>query len=141
MGDRNNLLQSCCFRRQAILVIGQRRAALLNSTFINTKGSRSGQNKNPFLSTLTLPVNWRMRRCALTLLAERPFSKALHPQRPPAQDQSSQHSRSTTMAHWTEFEKETEKETKKLIRRISGVEDEDEQNFQLAVKFAWSNFR
>lgn len=45
------------------------------------------------------------------------------------------------MAHWTEFEKETEKETKKLIRRISGVEDEDDQNFQLAVKFAWSNFR
>lgn len=46
-----------------------------------------------------------------------------------------------TMAHWTEFEKETEKETKKLIRCISGVEDEDDQNFQLAVKFAWSNFR
>ena len=45
------------------------------------------------------------------------------------------------MAHWTEFEKETEKETKKLIRRITGVEDEDDQNFQLAVKFAWSNFR
>lgn len=45
------------------------------------------------------------------------------------------------MAHWTEFEKETEKETKKLIRRISGIEDEDDQNFQLAVKFAWSNFR
>lgn len=45
------------------------------------------------------------------------------------------------MAHWTEFEKETEKETKKLIKCISGVEDEDEQNFQLAVKFAWSNFR
>ncbi|TWW57512.1 Gamma-tubulin complex component 5 [Takifugu flavidus] len=45
------------------------------------------------------------------------------------------------MAHWTEFEKETEKETKKLIRCISGVEDEGDQNFQLAVKFAWSNFR
>lgn len=45
------------------------------------------------------------------------------------------------MAHWTEFEKETEKETKKLIRCISGVEDEEDQNFQLAVKFAWTNFR
>lgn len=45
------------------------------------------------------------------------------------------------MAHWSTFEKETEKETKKLIRCISGVEDEEEQNFQLALKFAWSNFR
>ncbi|KAM3619549.1 uncharacterized protein V6R79_010031 [Siganus canaliculatus] len=45
------------------------------------------------------------------------------------------------MAHWSTFEKETEKETKKLIRCISGVEDEEDQNFQLALKFAWSNFR
>uniref|UniRef100_A0A3Q3JYP3 Gamma-tubulin complex component n=1 Tax=Monopterus albus TaxID=43700 RepID=A0A3Q3JYP3_MONAL len=45
------------------------------------------------------------------------------------------------MAHWSTFEKETEKETKRLIRCISGVEDEEEQNFQLALKFAWSNFR
>uniref|UniRef100_A0A674MLY8 Gamma-tubulin complex component n=1 Tax=Takifugu rubripes TaxID=31033 RepID=A0A674MLY8_TAKRU len=30
---------------------------------------------------------------------------------------------------------------RKLIRCISGVEDEGDQNFQLAVKFAWSNFR
>uniref|UniRef100_A0A3Q3MBY8 Gamma-tubulin complex component n=1 Tax=Mastacembelus armatus TaxID=205130 RepID=A0A3Q3MBY8_9TELE len=36
---------------------------------------------------------------------------------------------------------ETEKQTKKLIRCISGVEDEDDQNFQLALKFAWSNFK
>ncbi|XP_075937639.1 gamma-tubulin complex component 5 [Anarhichas minor] len=46
------------------------------------------------------------------------------------------------MAHWTAFEKETERETKKLIRCIGGVEDEEDQpNFQLAQKFAWSNFR
>lgn len=45
------------------------------------------------------------------------------------------------MAHWSTFEKETEKETKKLIRCISLVEDEEDQNFQLALKFAWSNFR
>lgn len=44
------------------------------------------------------------------------------------------------MAHWTAFEKETEKETKKLIKCISGVEEE-EDHFQLAMKFAWSNFR
>ncbi|KAG8003493.1 Gamma-tubulin complex component 5 [Nibea albiflora] len=45
------------------------------------------------------------------------------------------------MAHWTTFEKETERETKRLIRCISGVEDEEDPNFQLALKFAWSNFR
>ncbi|KAA8589717.1 hypothetical protein FQN60_013082 [Etheostoma spectabile] len=45
------------------------------------------------------------------------------------------------MAHWSTFEKETERETKALIRCISGVEDEDDQNFQLALKFAWTNFR
>uniref|UniRef100_A0A8C9ZMJ8 Gamma-tubulin complex component n=1 Tax=Sander lucioperca TaxID=283035 RepID=A0A8C9ZMJ8_SANLU len=45
------------------------------------------------------------------------------------------------MTHWSTFEKETERETKALIRCISGVEDEDDQNFQLALKFAWTNFR
>ncbi|XP_034736673.1 gamma-tubulin complex component 5 isoform X2 [Etheostoma cragini] len=45
------------------------------------------------------------------------------------------------MAHWSTFEKETERETKALIRCISGVEDEDDQNYQLALKFAWTNFR
>ncbi|XP_039666830.1 gamma-tubulin complex component 5 isoform X2 [Perca fluviatilis] len=45
------------------------------------------------------------------------------------------------MTHWSTFEKETERETKALIRCISGVEEEDDQNFQLALKFAWTNFR
>ncbi|KAM4739586.1 gamma-tubulin complex component 5 [Anableps anableps] len=45
------------------------------------------------------------------------------------------------MAHWSTFEKDTERETKKLIRCISGVQDEEDQNFQLALKFAWSNFK
>lgn len=45
------------------------------------------------------------------------------------------------MAHWTAFEKETEKETKKLVRCLSEIEDEEDQNFQLALKFAWSNFK
>uniref|UniRef100_A0A8D3BXT9 Gamma-tubulin complex component n=1 Tax=Scophthalmus maximus TaxID=52904 RepID=A0A8D3BXT9_SCOMX len=45
------------------------------------------------------------------------------------------------MAHWSTFDKETERETKRLIRCMSGVEDEEDQNFQLALKFAWSNFR
>lgn len=45
------------------------------------------------------------------------------------------------MAHWSTFEKETEKETKRLISHMTGIEDEDDQNFQLALKFAWSNFK
>uniref|UniRef100_A0A3Q3GDF7 Gamma-tubulin complex component n=1 Tax=Kryptolebias marmoratus TaxID=37003 RepID=A0A3Q3GDF7_KRYMA len=45
------------------------------------------------------------------------------------------------MAHWTSFERETEKETKRLIKCISGIEDEENQNFQLALKFVWSNFK
>ncbi|KAM6920891.1 gamma-tubulin complex component 5 [Xenentodon cancila] len=45
------------------------------------------------------------------------------------------------MAHWSTFEKETEGETKKLIKCICGIDDEEEQNFQLGMKFAWSNFK
>uniref|UniRef100_A0A8C6TEY5 Gamma-tubulin complex component n=1 Tax=Neogobius melanostomus TaxID=47308 RepID=A0A8C6TEY5_9GOBI len=45
------------------------------------------------------------------------------------------------MAHWSTFEKETERETKRLISHMTGIEDEDDQNFQLALKFAWSNFK
>ncbi|XP_014877297.1 gamma-tubulin complex component 5 [Poecilia latipinna] len=45
------------------------------------------------------------------------------------------------MAHWSTFEKETERESKRLIRCITGVQDEEDQNFQLALKFAWSNFK
>ncbi|XP_076004762.1 gamma-tubulin complex component 5 [Genypterus blacodes] len=45
------------------------------------------------------------------------------------------------MAHWSTFEKETERETKRLVGCISGVEDEEDHNFQLALKFAWSNFK
>ncbi|KAL1023411.1 hypothetical protein UPYG_G00040520 [Umbra pygmaea] len=44
-------------------------------------------------------------------------------------------------AHWTKFEKETEKEVKNLIKQISGIQDEEDLNFQLALKFTWSNFR
>ncbi|PWA14424.1 gamma-tubulin complex component 5 [Gambusia affinis] len=45
------------------------------------------------------------------------------------------------MAHWSTFEKETERETKRLVRCLTGVQDEEDQNFQLALKFAWSNFK
>ncbi|XP_038841154.1 gamma-tubulin complex component 5-like, partial [Salvelinus namaycush] len=46
-----------------------------------------------------------------------------------------------SQAHWTKFEKETEEEVKNLVKQISGIQDEEEQNFQLALKFTWSNFR
>ncbi|XP_058494552.1 gamma-tubulin complex component 5 [Solea solea] len=45
------------------------------------------------------------------------------------------------MAHWSTFEKETERETKRLVSCLTGIQDEDEQNFQLALKFTCSNFR
>lgn len=45
------------------------------------------------------------------------------------------------MAHWTKFEKDLEQEVKKLIMHLSGIEDEEDQNFQMALKFTWSNFR
>lgn len=48
---------------------------------------------------------------------------------------------SVNMAHWSTFEKESERDTKRLIRCLSGIEDEEDQNFQLALKFAWSNFK
>nr|XP_006639200.1 PREDICTED: gamma-tubulin complex component 5 isoform X1 [Lepisosteus oculatus] len=45
------------------------------------------------------------------------------------------------MAHWTKFEKDLEIDTKRLIKLISGIQDEEDQNFQMALKFAWTNFR
>ncbi|XP_035250665.1 gamma-tubulin complex component 5 [Anguilla anguilla] len=45
------------------------------------------------------------------------------------------------MAHWTDFEKDMDKDAKQLIKHICGLEDEEDQNFQNALKFAWSNFR
>ncbi|KAJ8350863.1 hypothetical protein SKAU_G00259930 [Synaphobranchus kaupii] len=45
------------------------------------------------------------------------------------------------MAHWTDFEKDMDKDAKQLVKHISGIEDEEDQNFQMSLKFAWSNFR
>nr|XP_023656849.1 gamma-tubulin complex component 5 isoform X1 [Paramormyrops kingsleyae] len=45
------------------------------------------------------------------------------------------------MAYWTKFEKEMDVEAKQLIKHISGIQDEEEPNFQAALKFVWSNFR
>ncbi|KAM4796447.1 gamma-tubulin complex component 5 [Rhinophrynus dorsalis] len=45
------------------------------------------------------------------------------------------------MAHWTRFEKEQEGYVKKLVSCLSGLQDEQDHNFQLALQYAWSNFR
>ncbi|KAJ8256152.1 hypothetical protein COCON_G00200160 [Conger conger] len=45
------------------------------------------------------------------------------------------------MAHWTNFEKDMDKDAKQLIKHLCAIEDEEDQNFQTALKFAWSNFR
>lgn len=45
------------------------------------------------------------------------------------------------MAHWTKFEKEVDQETKNLVKHYTGVLNEEDQNFQLALKFTSSNFR
>ncbi|XP_051986313.1 E3 ubiquitin-protein ligase HERC2-like [Xyrauchen texanus] len=45
------------------------------------------------------------------------------------------------MAHWSRFEKELDLETRRLISHLSGIQDEEDQNFQMALKFTWSNFK
>uniref|UniRef100_A0A672QNF4 Gamma-tubulin complex component n=1 Tax=Sinocyclocheilus grahami TaxID=75366 RepID=A0A672QNF4_SINGR len=45
------------------------------------------------------------------------------------------------MAHWSRFEKELELETRRLISHFTSTQDEEDQNFQMALKFAWSNFK
>ncbi|CAN9500264.1 unnamed protein product [Ophioblennius macclurei] len=45
------------------------------------------------------------------------------------------------MSQWSLMEKETEAEAKKLIRCFCHMEDEQDHNFQLALKFTWSNFK
>ncbi|KAK6487226.1 gamma-tubulin complex component 5-like isoform X1 [Huso huso] len=45
------------------------------------------------------------------------------------------------MTHWTKLERDLEEDIKRLIQCVSGVQDEEDANFQMAMKFAWSNFR
>uniref|UniRef100_I3LW32 Gamma-tubulin complex component n=1 Tax=Ictidomys tridecemlineatus TaxID=43179 RepID=I3LW32_ICTTR len=42
---------------------------------------------------------------------------------------------------WTRLDKQQERDVRELIRRVSGLQDEADPNFQLALNFAWSNFR
>ncbi|KAM4702179.1 gamma-tubulin complex component 5 isoform 2-T2 [Discoglossus pictus] len=45
------------------------------------------------------------------------------------------------MAHWTNFEREQEKDIKRLITCLSGLQDEQDHNYQRALQYTWSNFR
>ncbi|XP_020930772.1 gamma-tubulin complex component 5 isoform X1 [Sus scrofa] len=42
---------------------------------------------------------------------------------------------------WTRLDPQQERDVRELIRLVSGVQDEADPNFQLALHFAWSNFR
>ncbi|XP_075708461.1 uncharacterized protein LOC142742520 isoform X2 [Rhinoderma darwinii] len=45
------------------------------------------------------------------------------------------------MAHWTRYEREQEKDVRKLISSLTGLDDESGNNYQLALQYAGSNFR
>ncbi|XP_058522487.1 gamma-tubulin complex component 5 isoform X3 [Ochotona princeps] len=42
---------------------------------------------------------------------------------------------------WSRLERQQERDVRELVRRLSGLRDEADPNFQLALNFAWSNFR
>ncbi|XP_044926503.1 gamma-tubulin complex component 5 isoform X3 [Mustela putorius furo] len=48
-------------------------------------------------------------------------------------------SRST--ASWGQLDPQQERDVRELIRHVAGLQDEADPNFQLALHFAWSNFR
>ncbi|KAI7807663.1 gamma-tubulin complex component 5 [Triplophysa rosa] len=45
------------------------------------------------------------------------------------------------MAHWSRFEKDLDLETRRLISHLTGIQDEEDQNYQMALKFTGSNFK
>ncbi|XP_014636483.1 PREDICTED: gamma-tubulin complex component 5 isoform X1 [Ceratotherium simum simum] len=42
---------------------------------------------------------------------------------------------------WSRLDRQQERDVRELIRRVAGLRDEADPNFQLALHFAWSNFR
>ncbi|XP_049761433.1 gamma-tubulin complex component 5 isoform X3 [Elephas maximus indicus] len=42
---------------------------------------------------------------------------------------------------WSRLERQQELQVRELVRRVTGLQDEADPNFQLAQHFAWSNFR
>lgn len=42
---------------------------------------------------------------------------------------------------WSRMDRRQERDVRELVRLVAGVQDEADPNFQLALHFAWSNFR
>uniref|UniRef100_A0A8C7AFJ9 Tubulin gamma complex associated protein 5 n=1 Tax=Neovison vison TaxID=452646 RepID=A0A8C7AFJ9_NEOVI len=42
---------------------------------------------------------------------------------------------------WGQLDQQQERDVRELIRHVAGLQDEADPNFQLALHFAWSNFR
>ncbi|KAB1279046.1 Gamma-tubulin complex component 5 [Camelus dromedarius] len=42
---------------------------------------------------------------------------------------------------WSRLDPQQERDVRELVRRVAGIQDEADPNFQLALHFAWSNFR
>ncbi|XP_007098993.1 gamma-tubulin complex component 5 isoform X4 [Panthera pardus] len=42
---------------------------------------------------------------------------------------------------WSQLDPQQERDVRELIRHVAGLQDEADPNFQLALHFAWSNFR
>ena len=42
---------------------------------------------------------------------------------------------------WSWLDRRQERDVRELVRLVAGVHDEADPNFQLALHFAWSNFR
>ncbi|XP_045417057.1 gamma-tubulin complex component 5 isoform X5 [Lemur catta] len=42
---------------------------------------------------------------------------------------------------WSRLDREQERDVRELVRRVTALQDEADPNFQLALNFAWSNFR
>ena len=42
---------------------------------------------------------------------------------------------------WSRMDRRQERDVRELVRLVAGVQDEADPNFQLALQFAWSNFR
>lgn len=42
---------------------------------------------------------------------------------------------------WSRLDGRQERDVRELVRLVAGVQDEADPNFQLALHFAWSNFR
>uniref|UniRef100_A0A0G2JRG1 Tubulin gamma complex component 5 n=1 Tax=Homo sapiens TaxID=9606 RepID=A0A0G2JRG1_HUMAN len=42
---------------------------------------------------------------------------------------------------WSRLDAQQERDVRELVRGVAGLQDEADPNFQLALNFAWSNFR